>query len=104
MGIVACTQSMAVRSIISIADGVTRAATIALTASADWRFPGNSARSVVTDSGSGTSLSVARVMIPSVPSEPTSIRVRSYPATPFIVTTPVRTSSPVPRTASRAST
>ncbi len=62
------------------------------------------ARIVATASGWGMSFKTAFVTIPSVPSDPTSILVRSYPTTPFTVDTPVRTSSPVPRTASSPNT
>ena len=89
---------------ISIAEGVTLAATTAFTASEASRFAGKSASRVTAASGCGRRRSVARVTIPRVPSEPTSIRVRSYPTTPFAVATPVRRSSPVPSTASRPRT
>ena len=54
----------------------------------------NVAAAVNAASGAGRSASVASVTTPSVPSDPTINRVRSYPATPFADRRPVRTTSP----------
>src|SRR5262245_12279165 len=52
------------------------------------------AAAVNAASGAGRNANVASVTTPSVPSEPTNSRVKSYPATPFAARRPVRTTSP----------
>ncbi len=53
---------------------------------------------------SGRSRTVTSVITPRVPSEPTIRPARSYPATPFAVRRPTRTTSPAAVTTSSAST
>ncbi len=74
------------------------------TARAADSMPQNVARSVACAAGFGTSRRTIFVMMASVPSEPTSSCVRSYPTTFFTVFPPVVTISPVGSTASRPST
>ena len=64
-------------SISSSADGTTRARMRFVTASTAARIVVNVARSVTCVGGSGTSLTVTRVITASVPSDPTSNWVRS---------------------------
>ena len=52
------------------------------------------------DAGMGSRASVISVITASVPSDPVSSRVRSYPATSFHSRPPVRITSPVGSTAS----
>ncbi len=77
---------------------------MACTAPAAASSSGNKARSVSTRRGSGMSFSVASVITASVPSLPTRRWVRSYPATPFQLRWPVRTTVPSASTACSAST
>ena len=79
------TQSIAVRSINSRAQGVMRSPMIATTALEPSWLDRKNARTVETASGRGTSRRIALVTIPSVPSDPTSSLVRSYPTTPLTV-------------------
>ncbi len=67
-------------------------------------IPLNQQVAAATASGRGCSSSVISAMTPSVPSLPTSSRVRSYPALLFFARVPVRTISPLARTTSSAST
>jgi hypothetical protein len=64
----------------------------------------NVATTVATGGGSGRRRSVASVITPSVPSDPTNSRLRSYPATSLIVRPPRRSARPSARTTSRPST
>ena len=78
---------------------------IAVTASPALARVGKTARNVtVSPVGRGTSRTVAPVTTPSVPSDPTNNRVRSYPTTSFRVRPPVRTTSPEANTTSSPAT
>ena len=89
-------------SISSRAAGTTRRRISSDTASTAPRMPSKVASIVAFACGFGTSRSVIFVMIASVPSEPTSSCVRSYPTTFFTAFEPVVTTSPVGSTASSA--
>ncbi len=92
---------MALPSMNSRAQGVAGCAMMAATAPAAAFMSGYTARSVRRAGWMGVSFRVASVMTASVPSEPISSRVRSYPTTPLVVETPVRISSPPAVTARR---
>ncbi len=91
-------------SISSSALGTTRAWTRLATASTAWRTVANVARSVTCVGGSGTSLTMTLVITASVPSDPTSSCVRSYPTTFLTLLPPVLITSPDGSTASSPST
>ena len=82
-------------SINSTADGLTPEIIISAAAFPAAHSSLKIASIVLTAFGKGRSLRVAFVTIPSVPSEPTIRRVRSYPVTPFTVCVPVSIISPV---------
>ncbi len=89
----------------SIAVGITPApvmifGTVAMACSA----VSNSASRSTDAFGSGSSLSVMREKIPSVPSEPTSNWIRLYPVTSLSSLPPSSTISPVGVTTSRPTT
>src|SRR5947209_8866696 len=87
-------------SMISSAVGVSPAAMMADTASDAVSTSANAATHTRTASGSFSSRTSTSVTIPSVPSEPTSTPVRSYPAS----STDVRCTPPSASTYSIAST
>ena len=68
------------------------------TAAAAASRVGKSHVAALTAAGSGYSFSCASVMMASVPSLPTSSRVRSYPAEDLRARPPVRTTAPDART------
>jgi hypothetical protein len=77
---------------------------VAITVSQAASTDGNEQVAADTASGTPCSFSVSSVMIPSVPSEPTISRVRSYPAELFRARAPVTSTSPDGITAFSAST
>ena len=97
----ACNDS---RSMSSSVAGTTRRRISAVTASTAAWTSVNSAIRVARAGGFGTRRSVIFVIIASVPSEPTSNCVRSYPTTFFTAFDPVSMISPFGNTASSAST
>ena len=73
----ASTARTVVRSMISRSEGVTGPATTSATAAAAASSEGKVATAVSAGAGAGSSRSTTSVTTPSVPSEPTSRRVRS---------------------------
>ena len=98
------TARMALRSKTSMATGVTRARVKAGGQAQAACIVLKVARTVRVVSGSGRSLSVASVMMPSIPSEPQMSPVNSKPTTFLLVRPPVRMISPVGSTTSSPST
>src|SRR4051794_6426385 len=88
----------------SSSDGPTPEAMIRATAASAEVAEAQTAALVRAAPGAGRSARVTSGVTPSVPSDPTMSRVRSYPATPLAVRRPVRRTSPSASTTSSART